>query len=139
MTFDPNSKKARRLERTLKLIRLGIITAPASFQNAKLFELDLVCNGCGSARAKFDFVPDTIWGIYIGEACHVHDWDYDEGKTEQDKRDADWRMLKNLIALIYHKARWYSPTVLMCVRATFYYLAVRKHGGSAFWNGKEKP
>lgn len=136
MSFDPNSKKAKRLQRTQELVALGVLQAPIEFATAKLYELDLVCNGCGAAGAKFDFIPDTIWGIYIGEACHIHDWQYHEGLSQKDKDDADWQFLKNLISLIRYKSKWYSPTLLMCARASLYYWAVQKHGDKAFWNGK---
>lgn len=136
--FDPNSKRARRIQRSKELVVKGVISAPTSFMSASLYELYIVCNGCGSAQAKFDFVPDTIWGVYIGEACMVHDWEYDQGETIQDKKDADWNFLKNIIGLIYHKSKWYNPSALMCLRAMKYYLAVRKYGADAFWADKER-
>lgn len=130
------STKRQKLQRTITLIAQGILTAPPAFCAATMDELKAICNGCGSASAKFDFVPDTIWGVYIGEACMIHDFEYHAGRTEQDKATADWNFLKNLIKVIRHKSKWYSPTFVMCCRAMVYYYLVSKHGSSAFWAGK---
>ena len=31
-----------------------------------------ICNGCG-AKGMFDFIPDTMYGMKICEACNIHD------------------------------------------------------------------
>lgn len=131
--------KRNRLKRTIELIASGVITAHPDFCTTSLDELAKICNGCGSASAKFDGIPDTFYGMYIGEACMVHDYDYYCGTTKQDKADADWRFLINLFKIIYHKSKWYNPSFLMCCRATLYYHMVRKLGNSAFWAGKVRP
>ena len=38
----------------------GVLYAPNGFKLASEQELDDICNGCGAANAKFDFVPDSI-------------------------------------------------------------------------------
>lgn len=97
-----------------------------------------ICNGCGSAKAKFDFVPDTIWRLPIQDACNPHDWDYHHGKTEEDKIEADLRFLRNLMRIIDEK----SVGILKPFRrrrALKYYEMVDCLGGPAFWSGKTKP
>ena len=101
-------------------------------------ELQLICNGCGSASAKFDFVPDRIWGTYIGHACNVHDWEYEYGTDNSDKEAADRAMRNNTLRLIDIDCaeKWYKPKTLMHLRAQFYYTMVCWRGGPAFWKGK---
>jgi len=127
----------KRLLRTAILARDGTLYAPQSFKDATYYELNLVCNGCGAGDAKFDFVPDRIYGTYIGHACHIHDWMYDEGLTANDKVVADKQFLVNMEKLISRDTAWYKPKFLMIQRAIKYYLAVKKFGDKAFWKGKE--
>ena len=127
-----------KLEKTLQLAKNKILYAPDSFKVASLYELNLVCNGCGAADAKFDFVPDKIYGTYIGYACHIHDWMYDEGETLEAKDEADRVFLNNLLRIIKLKDKWYKPTALMRVRAREYYLGVKYFGGPAYWAGKKQ-
>lgn len=129
-------KRQRRLKRTLELVLAGKLHAPESFKTASIYELELVCNGCGAANAKFDFVPDRIYGTYIGEACDIHDWMYDEGLTIEDKDKDDRVFVNNIYRLIKMRDKWYKPTALMRIRAKEYYLLVKYLGGSAFWAGK---
>jgi len=126
-----------RLKKTLKLAHEGKLYAPKSFKIASVYELRLVCNGCGAADAKFDFIPDTIYFTYIGYACHIHDWMYDEGETIEDKERADRIFLNNLYRIIKIENAWWKPTFLMRQRALKYYLAVKHFGGDAFWSGKQ--
>lgn len=96
-----------------------------------------ICNGCGSAKAKFDFVPDTIYGLSIREACYRHDYAYHIGKTLEDKQAADTQFLKNMLTIINTQSiailkwprRW---------RAMSYYSAVCDKGHDAFWSGKAR-
>jgi hypothetical protein len=112
--------------------------APASYLDADPALLANVCNGCGSARAKFDFVPDTLWGLNINAACQIHDWMYHCGETAGDKLEADVVLLANMMRLIegaggiagfvlVHLRRW---------RAFHYYALVRAFGDPSFFEGK---
>ena len=120
----------------LHLARIDQLIAPESFKEASVHELVLVCNGCGAANAKFDFVPDRIYGTYIGWACIIHDWQYFKGLTAKDKRIADKAFRKNLIKIIKREEKWYKPKLLMRSRALGYYLGVKMFGDKAYWEGK---
>jgi hypothetical protein len=116
----------------------GRLSAPPSFIAATPEQIAADVNGCGALGAKFDFVPETIYGLRVSPACYVHDWDYTEGRTEQDKRDADARFLRNMLWLVES-----APGVLSSVlrifrrrRALVYYEAVVEFGHTAFWRGK---
>lgn len=124
------------LRKTQRFVKDKLLFAPDSFKKAPYYELELVCNGCGAAGAKFDFIPDTIYFTYIGYACHIHDWMYDEGLTIEDKDQADRVFLNNLYRIIKLNKAWWKPTFLMRRRALKYYLAVKHFGGDAFWTGK---
>ena len=126
-----------KLAQSLELAQAGVLYAPASFLTATMSDLDEICNGCGAANAKFDFVPDRIYGTYIGHACDIHDFCYSEGRTIEDKEEADRIFLNNMYRLIERdKSKWYKPTWLQRIRCREYYQAVKYFGGSAFFDGK---
>ena len=109
---------------------------PQSFALATADEIALVTNGCGSSSARFDYVPDTLYGLSIKRACIVHDWEYFVGATHEDKQIADRRFLDNMLLLIDAGSAWQHTRWLRHRRAVKYYQAVRLGGGSAFWGGK---
>ena len=111
-----------------------------SFLNASVEELLRVCNGCGAASAKFDFVPDRIYGTDISHACNVHDWEYEFGVDNEDKEIADRTWRNNNLRLIDRdcEKKWYKPQSLMHLRAQWYYKLICWKGGPAFWAGKVK-
>lgn len=95
-----------------------------------------ICNGCGAA-GKFDFVPDTMWGLNVSPACFVHDFRYDQGRTEKDKKKADEDFLINTILIIDNDPKaWRITKALRRIRAVNYYTAVCEKGHDAFWAGK---
>jgi hypothetical protein len=131
--------KDERLEKILKareMAQLGILFAPPSFKNASPERLLKICDGCGSEHAKIDLVPDTIYSLYVGYACFIHDWQYVVGHDILDKEEADRAFLNNLLRLIKLDKRWYTPKNLMRKRARIYYKMVHWFGGPAFWKGK---
>lgn len=116
----------------------GRLAASPSFITATPEQIAARVNGCGDSGAKFDFVPETIYGLRVSPACYVHDWDYIEGRTEWDKREADARFLRNMLYLI-EAERGFVAAVLRLFRrrrALFYYEAVVEFGHTAFWRGK---
>jgi len=108
--------------------------------------------GCGSDKSRFDYVPDTIYGLSIKGACCPHDDRYERGGTELDKQSADREFLANMLMLIEERAnrntdtkgmKWYGkwfakskdfsyPTLLARRRALKYYEAVVSFGDSSF-------
>lgn len=128
------------LVRAQELAIAGAISAPNSFKTAHINHLRDVCNGCGAANAKIDFVPDTIYGLDVSAACNVHDWRYEEGDDEEDRQSADREFKNNLLRLIdaaCKKSRFRRCIKrLMYIRAQGYYTVVKNFGGPAFWNGK---
>lgn len=117
------------------------LDADPSYVNASSGERAHVCNGCGSAQAKFDFIPDTLWGLKITRACNIHDWDYYFGLTIEEKAKADRRFMNNMLRLIEADKTFLGRVLkpLRRRRALKYYEAVLAFGGPAFWNGKIKP
>lgn len=111
---------------------------PEGYIDCPPIERNKICNGCGAANSKFDFVPDSIYGLKISEACNRHDWMYHFGKTIEDKEQADRVFLNNLLRLIEAQTgtlnRLLKP--LRRRRALKYYEAVVAFGGPAFWSGK---
>ena len=109
--------------------------APPEYINASANTRMQICNGCGAAGAKFDFVPDNIWGLKISEACNIHDWMYFYAKpNNKDKEKCDRIFLHNLLRLVEIKGGWLKRPRRQ--RAWFYFKMVQKFGGTAFWEGK---
>jgi hypothetical protein len=108
-----------------------------SYIDASEMERDAICNGCGSADAKFDFVPDTLWGVSINSACCVHDWAYEMGETWADKTLADFCFLINMLIIIVRASRWLQYA--RSSRALKYWFAVHRKGADAFWGDKHRP
>jgi len=117
---------------------LTLLSCPASFKSATPEEREKVCNGCGSAKAKFDFVPDTAYGLSITDACDIHDWHYEYGITIEDKEEADREYLNNMCRLINAATGILNKLLkpLRRKRVKKYYLAVKYFGGPSFWAGK---
>jgi hypothetical protein len=111
------------------------------YRKATEAERKASCNGCGSGKARIDLVPDSMWGLDVEPVCCIHDWDYKHGKTEQDKIDADFRMLRNLIAHINAAPGFINKLLRLFRRrrALKYYEAVQAFGHDAYWQGKERP
>jgi hypothetical protein len=122
--------------RSVELAAEGKIAATQDFIDAELHELLEVCNGCGSSQAKFDFVPDHIYGLWIGPICNVHDWDYSKGTTAADKLRADLHMLENILRAIEAKSNRFLKKIRR-IRALTYYQAVRDFGDKAFFGDSE--
>jgi hypothetical protein len=101
-------------------------------------ELFKIVNGCGAAGSKFDFVPDTIFGLPIKHACYIHDHAYSVGQTLEDKVRADNQFLCNLIAIINSESVWFLKWPRR-QRALLYFNMVCDMGYSAFWAGKKHP
>ena len=97
--------------------------APQSFLDAPIEEIWEVCNGCGAADSKFDFVTDTIYLLKITRACHIHDWMYHHGKCLTDKFEADITFLMNLVRLIKEKTSFPPLRMLRYIRAFLYFIA----------------
>ncbi len=107
---------------------------------------------CGAEASRFDFVPDTIYGLSIVEACCRHDHRYEIGGVELDKQSADREFLANMLILIEERSnrktdttgmKWYLklysktcdftyPAFLARKRALNYYEAVVRAGYSSF-------
>jgi len=114
------------------------LEAPKGYLELSDLERFLICNGCGSAKAKFDFVPDTIYGLNITEACYIHDYGYHIGLTMDDKKAADTQFLQNMLTIINTKSAWIMKWPRRW-RAMTYYSAVCDKGHDAFWHGKMRP
>lgn len=126
-----------KIEKAQSMAISGILFAPTGFKLASLEKLDKICNGCGAANAKFDFVPDRIYGTCITYACHVHDYMYNKGVTEEDRNEADRVWRNNLYRLIdLDKNKWYKPVALQRFRVWWYYKLICERGGPAFYAGK---
>lgn len=114
------------------------IFAPDDFWDASQEERDVICNGCGSSQAKFDFVPDTIYGLSVKLACHIHDWMYYHAEASEEARyEADRVLRNNLFRIIENHGGWLR--LLRRRRVWKYYRSVRMFGGAAFWANKNKP
>jgi hypothetical protein len=112
------------------------LSSPQSYKDAAPELKALICNGAGPRRFGW-LVPDTVYGLSIAEAANIHDWMYWEGKTKEDKEEADFQFLSNMLVIIEDQGTkvpiigWILK-VLRRYRASAYYGAVRDFGDSAF-------
>lgn len=97
-----------------------------------------ICNGMG-AKDSFlaKLIPDTIYGLDVSEAGNRHDFRYEVGQTEEDKRLADRGFWEDLLTIINNHGGWLAW--LRRRRALKYYEAVHYYGDEAFWKDKVKP
>ena len=95
--------------------------------------------GCGPGHLGNYFVPDTVWGLRITEACRIHDHEYEIGETMRDKRKADLHLYRNIVVLIY-QGNTKDKDILRSrlKRAHMYYWFVKTFGRSAFYHNKEE-
>lgn len=101
-------------------------------------DINAIANGCGPQGWKEKIVPDSILGCKVKEACAIHDVDYEEGSTIEEKDSADRTLLNNLLRLIDGRTTtWLAKKMLLMPRkklAYVYYVAVCKFGGPAYWD-----
>lgn len=129
--------KIEHLIEAQRLAKEGVLYAPVCFMTASITELKEVCNGCGAAGSWFR-PPKTIYGTLIVYACIIHDWGYEFGTNELDKKEADDGFLNNMVRLIVRDSyKWYKPTQLQLARAKNYYASVKYLGGAAYWDKKK--
>jgi len=112
---------------------------PESYKQASDAARAEVCNGCGPF-GKFDFVPDSIYGLDISAACMPHDWAYTFGATLADKEEADRIFLNNMLRLIEGAPSWWDKMLrpFRRRRALLYYEMVVAFGAPAYWAGKNQ-
>jgi len=110
--------------------------APSNFWKLSKEEIGKISNGCGSAKAAIDFVPDTIWGLRVTAACDIHDFSYWEGGTKDDKYVDDLFLFINILQIINAKTKWKIMKVLRFNRALKYFYCVDFYGTEAY-NFKE--
>jgi len=110
--------------------------APHAYENLTTELKTKICNGCGPSGWKGRLILDHVYGIYIGEACNIHDYMYEAGLTLEDKDEADRVFLNNLLRIVDAgtESRWMRA--LTHRRVLTYYTAVSLGGGPYFWNDK---
>jgi len=106
--------------------------APSEFWKLTYDEVKNVSNGCGSASAAIDYVPDTIFGLNISASCDIHDFGYYLGGSVEDKYISDLFLLINTLQIIKQHGGWKFMKVLRYSRAIKYFYAVDFYGYDAF-------
>lgn len=106
-----------------KFVRL---TAPEEWWDLTEIQRKDICNGCG-AKGGVDYVPDTMYGLSVKEACDIHDFCYHIG---MDRWEADIMFYSNMRKLINRGSRWLRW--LRNRRAYTYFKAVRIFGKKAY-------
>lgn len=115
---------------------LAEIYAPKEFWSDEYY----LNRGCGPGPFGDKFVPDKLWWhCNIQLACAIHDFMYRYGEMIEDKEKADRVFLNNMQRII--DCHGYPKLIkrMMYWSAYRYYLVVKKYGGPAFWNDKNKP
>jgi hypothetical protein len=111
-----------------------VLWAPGEYWRLTHEEREAWLNGCGTESTWW--IPDTLWGLCVTEACNIHDFMYAMGVDEADREQADRVFLNNLMRVIVSKTKNNFLKWLRMRRAEKYYRAVRLFGGIAFWELK---
>jgi hypothetical protein len=120
---------------------------PKGYNNLTKEDKKRICNRCGP-KSKFDFVPDTVYGLNIGEACNIHDYMYERGDPNiEAKKKADRIFLDNMLSIVNHETKESigfgsfkirNPLIWLRRKRVYkYYAAVKYFGGPAFWKNKK--
>jgi len=120
--------------KSLKKSKNTNLYAPKEYWEADEKQKSNIVNGCGPKSCSLDIVPD----LNFVEACNIHDWMYNFGKTLEDKNLADKVFLDNMLNIIEAKTKNVWRKRLERIIAHGYYLAVKYRGGSAFWKDKKE-
>lgn len=128
--YQPGEKTKKKGVDSVKKVNLY---APVSYNAIERKK----CNGCGSGwNAKL--IPDNLLGCDITEACNIHDYMYETGKSIADKKKADRAFLNNMTRLVMaYSGNWFTLNLRLAM-VKRYYNAVKYYGGDAFWAGKNK-
>ena len=101
----------------------------------KLFPDEYKSFGCGPGGVGDWFVPDTMWGLSVNDACRQHDHDYrfGRGSSKEHKKQCDDRMRDNMRIIVNAKSDSKILKAMRHMRINTYYWSVRSFGGEAYW------
>ncbi len=97
--------------------------------------------GCGPGGIGDFFVPDTVYGLSIREACRIHDWGYRHCKdgSEDDRARHDRILRNNSQRIVEAGTTWGWVKALRMRRVLTYYQMVRNFGSNAYWSERNVP
>ena len=101
----------------------------------KLFPDEYKAFGCGPGGIGDWFIPDTMWGLSVRDACRQHDHDYrfGNGSSDEHRKQCDIRMKLNMLIIVDAKSKTKTFKALRHVRVNTYYFWVRVAGGGSYW------
>jgi len=102
----------------------------------RLVDKNIPKNGCGAGWSAI-LIPDKWLGLDFTISCGIHDEMYYLGETFEDKVIADRVFLNNMLRVVNTRPLCLQPFGRVLARQ--YYDKVVKYGGSAYWDGKNKP
>ena len=110
-----------------------VLWSPQSYKDSTVAAREIICNGAGPKQAGWA-VPDTLYGLNINPAANIHDWQYSESHTNDQRLQADLTFLRNMIVLIMLAdldANWFQRrlTYPRLCRAVKYFHGVWRFGG----------
>lgn len=128
----------------IDILKYGLEHNPLMFA-WKNEDIQKVVNGCGPGYTSqdlsfteklinhvfYELIPNHCLFVNFKQACCIHDFDYEVGKTQADKDEADKRLERNMRRLIKIQA----PTVadeIDQIMPSIYYEFVHLFGGYAF-------
>lgn len=104
------------------------------------YDVPAVINDCCGAGEGWGqvVVPETIYGLRISPACHIHDYAWDVAQNNMsDFVQSNVMFLGNILAIIRKKSGNSFIRVLRSYRATTYYNAVHEVGKNHFFRLKD--
>lgn len=109
------------------------LSYPNQYKSMSKRKKQKICNGCGAKGLGGWFVPNTLWGLSIEEACNIHDYEYHYCTREKERNKADDRFLLNMYRIIDNQSGRFLKGIRRH-RARMYYIAVKRFGGKHIGN-----
>jgi len=115
---------------------MKLIRTPESLKFEQEFPEEYMSFGCGPGGLGDWFVPDTMWGLSVRDACRQHDHDYrfGVGYSEEHRKECDERLRKNCLIIVDALSESKTMKWLRHIRVQTYYYMVHNFGGKAYWN-----
>lgn len=110
--------------------------APDYYWDLPEEDLKSITNGCGSGKLQGLLVPDTNWGLWIGDCCDIHDVMYYFEMTLAGKRLSDRVLLNNIVRKVEALTKTTLLKRLRLRRAETVFWFVDTFGGPYFWKNK---
>ncbi len=105
------------------------LQAPDEYWQLSKEERKKLLNQCGPSGPLVFFVPNNLLGLNISKSCNIHDYTFNNSKSNGDHKKSDQLFLKNLYFTIENQSKSKILQFLRKSLALVYFAAVRVYSG----------